>query len=300
MLWCSGAAPAWFDTPTAADSIHAQTTDELTEAETALAKAKKYNDRVVRETAKLVELCEQSENRHLLEALEGLVDRNKALTEQEAAFKAKCKADRSAMQEEIKELEQRLQAGDAEDKEFEAIEGNHEKVSRRHMRMRAVVAQRNQEIAQLSRLIDEVPTRTELLQYEKRFVELYDTVTQKLDETRKYFEVYNTLEQKHEYLRREESLISSITDQFEASMKSKSSRQAYLEQCEKLIADVRKTVERQQATLDAKRATLDEQKRGYQEQLELQRRYFKAVKAFQEECDKNEGLVQQRDVLAGR
>ena len=36
----------------------------------------------------------------------------------------------------------------------------------------------------LSRKLDDIPTRPELLQYEKRFVELYDTVQSKLSETR--------------------------------------------------------------------------------------------------------------------
>ena len=34
----------------------------------------------------------------------------------------------------------------------------------------------SQEVDQLGRLIDEIPTRAELLQYERRFTELYDQV----------------------------------------------------------------------------------------------------------------------------
>ena len=67
--------------------------------------------------------------------------------------------------------------------------------------------------------IDELPTRAELLQYERRFVELYQQVclcvcvcvcvaasdpdhrwssqvAAKLDETRKYYDTYNTLREK--------------------------------------------------------------------------------------------------------
>ena len=37
----------------------------------------------------------------------------------------------------------------------------------------AIQARKNREIAQLQRKIDEVPSRTELSQYQKRFIELY-------------------------------------------------------------------------------------------------------------------------------
>jgi hypothetical protein len=40
----------------------------------------------------------------------------------------------------------------------------------------SVLAKKNQEIAAVLRQIDDIPTRAELIQYERRFVELYQLV----------------------------------------------------------------------------------------------------------------------------
>jgi hypothetical protein len=62
---------------------------------------------------------------------------------------------------------------------------------------------KNQEMAQVGRMIDDVPSRSELIQYERRFVELYEQVSDKLDETRKHFSTYNALDQKRTYIHKE-------------------------------------------------------------------------------------------------
>jgi len=81
---------------------------------------------------------------------------------------------------------------------------------------RGVVAAKTREMSKLARLIDEVPTRAELLQYERRFLELFDQVAEKLDETRNYFAVYNTLKKKAEFLGKEEGLIDSMLSSLDA------------------------------------------------------------------------------------
>jgi hypothetical protein len=47
---------------------------------------------------------------------------------------------------------------------------------------------------------------------------------------------------------------------------------------------------RQEGILKGKEKTLDELKSNHQNLVDEQRRYFKAVKDFQEECNKNEWL----------
>ena len=62
-------------------------------------------------------------------------------------------------------------------------------------RLRQLVAERNLTIASNMRIIDDIPTRTELIQYERRFTELYQQVAVKLGENKKYVKMYNTLEE---------------------------------------------------------------------------------------------------------
>lgn len=78
----------------------------------------------------------------------------------------------------------------------------------KHAKLRQVLARKNQEIAAVVRAIDDIPTRAELLQYERRFVELYQLVAEKLKETRKYFALYNTLDDTRTYLSREVGVFS--------------------------------------------------------------------------------------------
>jgi len=61
-------------------------------------------------------------------------------------------------------------------------------------KLRQLLAERNMVVANTSRLIDDIPTRAELIQYERRFKELYNQVGWKLEENRKYVSLYNYLE----------------------------------------------------------------------------------------------------------
>ena len=49
-----------------------------------------------------------------------------------------------------------------------------------------------QDIALVERKMDEIPSRSELQQYQSQFIELYEQVAVKLKETRKYYQMYNS------------------------------------------------------------------------------------------------------------
>jgi hypothetical protein len=153
-----------------------------------------------------------------------------------------------------------------------------------------VLAQKNQEIARINRAIDDIPTRAELIQYERRFVELYELVAEKLIETRKYFAMYNTLEETHRFMTSEVSLLESINKNFPAHSKTKAGLQAFLDSFKALIEGVDKNIvqaERDNAQEVAEKERLDNR---LKQLLEHQRAYFKAIKEFQEECYKSERL----------
>jgi len=87
----------------------------------------------------------------------------------------------------------------------------------------------------LQRKIEDVPTRTELVQYERRFVELYDQVSSRLEETRNYYDSYNTLDDTKRFLAKEVSLLKSIETGFPAACASKSGRAAFVKQLDDII-----------------------------------------------------------------
>jgi len=162
-----------------------------------------------------------------------------------------------------------------------------------------VLAKRNQEISAIVRLIDDIPTRAELLQYERRFVELYELVGEKLKETRKYFALYNTLEESHRFMSNEVNLLNEITEGFPAAMKNKANREKFMEGCQSILSGVGKQQEQSDKELTQENAAKEALNHKYNVLLEKQRNYFKGVKEFQEECFKNERLTEALEQLTG-
>ncbi|XP_030878107.1 coiled-coil domain-containing protein 93-like [Leptonychotes weddellii] len=113
---------------------------------------------------------------------------NENLKSQEQEFKAHCREEMTRLQQEIENLKaKRVPSG--EEKSLSAGEPHgaltpgmthNEDLDRRYnmekeklYKIRLLQARRNREIAILHRKIDEVPSRAELIQYQKRFIELY-------------------------------------------------------------------------------------------------------------------------------
>jgi len=176
----------------------------------------------------------------------------------------------------------------------------HTKILAKYDRMRQMLADRNLSIANTSRLIDDIPTRTELIQYERRFVELYDQVALRLEETRKYYETYNILDETRQTLKKEVNILNSITDNFEKAMKAKSSKEEFLKQLQAIVAGIQESTLRQKKRLEEKVKKANELQSSYQNLVDMQRSYFQAVKEFQEECTKNEFLVSKLEAIQSK
>jgi hypothetical protein len=90
----------------------------------------------------------------------------------------------------------------------------------------------------VERKMDEIPSRSELQQYQGQFLELYEQVAAKLTETRKYFQMYNTLDDTLTFLTKEISILNSIHDNFKNAMKSASLKATFLEQLQNIVNSV--------------------------------------------------------------
>ena len=123
-----------------------------------------------------------------------------------------------------------------------------------------------------------------------RFVELYQQVALKLEETKRYYATYNTLDSSLNFLSKEVKLIDSITNNFENAMKTKASQEEFLEQFEAIIKGVQDSLKKQESTMAKKQADVAKREAEYNSVIEDQRKYFKLVKDFQDECNKNELL----------
>lgn len=254
------------------------------------------SERISAEMEKLESLESQqtSSNKELLLKLKQLVGLNESLKKQEQKFKSSCKDQLSQLQEAIKKLDADS-PDDAETARLLEIEAIYTQDSEKHAKLRQVIAKKNQEITAVLRQIDDIPTRAELLQYERRFVELYTLVSEKLKETKKYYALYNTLADTRTYLGHEVSLLESISSGFPGAMKTQPGKDNFLEAFAKILEGVDKSIEKVKGDLESEKSLLELKSVAYNTLMEKQRNYFKTVKNFQEECFKNEKLVQMKE-----
>ncbi len=240
------------------------------------------------EKAKLEEDERSSTQQGDLKTIKDLIMFNEKCKSQETGFKAACKAERAAILEEITQLEAR-DAGE-EEKKFQGIEDMYEKVIAKYKRLKQVLAETNLAVASNLRKIDDIPTRSELIQYERRFEELYLEAAMKLGDTKKFYTLYNSLDTQLSFLQKEVKLLNSISDNFDQAMQSAPSKLEYLSQCSNIVGGVNDSVSQQTDKLHMRSDILSALKTRHQMLVEEQRQYYKAIKDFQDECTKNEWL----------
>ena len=246
--------------------------------------------RIHRESDKLSVLEQSSGNMAVLAQLKQLVHLNESLKAQEATFKSSCIAQRDHLLTRIKQLTDPSSTPHLS--HLTDIEASHAAESSKLAKLRATLASTNQTLAKVQRLIDDQPTRAELLQFERRFVELYAMVAEKLGETKKFYALYNVLREVWEYTGNEKNLLESIIGQYPAASKSKAGKEGFVHNMEGVVVGVKKQNEVKERELQKEKTNRDDLSNQYTQLMEKQRNYFRAVKAFQEECVRNEQLLE--------
>lgn len=250
-----------------------------------------YNKKLKSQLEKLAELEKKSSQQEEITMLNSLVSLNEMYKAQETSFKASCKAQLEHFNSLVKEATDIDTADADEEKKLRGIEDMHVKVLTKYNHLRQLLAQTNLDIASNIRVIDDVPTRSELMQYERRFVELYQQVAWKLDETKKYYSMYNTLDTTLTFMQKEIKLLDSISSSFEEAMVHPQSKQEYLDQFELIVKGIVEALRQQEGVMHLRERKVEELKSTHQNLVDEQRKYFKAVKDFQDECTKNEWLT---------
>nr|XP_031307145.1 coiled-coil domain-containing protein 93 isoform X1 [Camelus dromedarius] len=272
-----------------------------------LTELKSYSEKLDQEQAAL-ERIESKADPSILQNLRALVAMNENLKSQEQEFKAHCREEMSRLQQEIEHLKAE-RAPDGDEKTVSKGEPHgtlapvmthNEDLDRRYnmekeklYKIRLLQARRNREIAILHRKIDEVPSRAELIQYQKRFIELYRQISAVHKETKQFFTLYNTLDDKKVYLEKEISLLNSIHENFSQAMASPAARDQFLRQMEQIVEGIKQSRMKMEKKKQENKMRRDQLNDQYLELLEKQRLYFKTVKEFKEEGRKNEVLLSQ-------
>ncbi|ETN73910.1 hypothetical protein NECAME_13330 [Necator americanus] len=139
---------------------------------------------------------EIEEARELLQEYNAVRDREKNL-------KASSKAQLMLLVNEIQSYQEKN--GNANQREVEESE---EALSAERLRL-AEVAQR---VAALQNELDNIPSQTEMSQYQQRFIELYIQMGSKHRQARQYVTLYNTLVDVRNYIKKDIELLSKIED----------------------------------------------------------------------------------------
>ncbi|RDD45817.1 Coiled-coil domain-containing protein 93 [Trichoplax sp. H2] len=271
---------------------HNQLETQLAEKQQSLAEYQTKKEQYVSEIEEFDEIEKSGENASLLVTLQDLVLQNETLKKQEQQFKSFCKDEIIRLQEMINNLKDEEEDNLSLDKEkSHLVEKQYTADKEKFNKIKLFLAGRNREIASVQRKIDEVPTRAELTQYQKRFVELYNQVATTLTETKQYFTLYNTLDDTKLYLSKEVSLLNSIHDNFQQAMASAANKEQFLKQLEQIVSGITQNRTKAEKKRADEKMRRDELTDRYLDLVDKQRLYIKTVKAFTEECKKNEILT---------
>ncbi|KAM7276628.1 hypothetical protein ACFE04_018494 [Oxalis oulophora] len=155
------------------------------------------------------------------------------------------------------------------------------------------LAARLRETLMLKRKIDDMPSHSELIQYDRRSSELNVHIQNKLRQTRKYYATYNALLEIKELMLKETSLLNSISGQFQEAITSPAGRAKLIESMEAIVKSSQQKLQKVQTGFQDEQKVCDALKTRYNAAIAEQRRCYSLLKTFQEECTKNERLGSQ-------
>ncbi|XVE63552.1 hypothetical protein DITRI_Ditri07aG0029400 [Diplodiscus trichospermus] len=222
-----------------------------------------------------------------------LLEELKTLERQESKIQSDFDARRSSSEAEVSDLEEKIATGcdsetlsrDLDDSLNESLEKLNSAKKELAARLRAIIS--------VKRQLDDVPSQSELIQYERRFSELNAHIQEKLQQTRKLYATYNALLEIKELMLKETSLLNSISSQFQDAIATTAGRMKLLESMEAIVKGSQQKLEKVELVLQEVQKGSDALKEKYTAAVAEQRRCYSLLKAFQEECARNERLRRQ-------
>ncbi|OUZ99653.1 Protein of unknown function DUF2037 [Macleaya cordata] len=217
----------------------------------------------------------------------------KALEKQESDLRSYCEQKRSDLHAEVIEFEKRI----TKSKEIKGYSGDLDHSlcdpMEKWRSSKSELAAKLRDVLSLKRQLDDVPSQSELIQYERRFSELYVQIQEKHRQTRKYYATYNALLEIKELVQKETSLLNSISSQFQDAMTSTAGRVKLIDSMEAVLKGTQQKLGKVQLGLQEEQKKCDALKEKYAASIAEQRRCSSLLKALQEEYAKNEKLRSQ-------
>lgn len=220
----------------------------------------------------------------------------KDLESQESVLQSDYDVKRTELEAEVCNLEEKIAAGmdseglckDLDCLLSESLEKLNATKKELAARLRAVMS--------VKRKLGEVPTQSELIQYERGFSDVNDHIQEKHRQTRKYYATYNTLLEIKELMLKETSLLNSISSQFQDAITTTNGCTKLIASMEGIVKGSQQKLQKVELGLQEEQKVSDALKKRYAAAIAEQRRCYSLLKAFQEECAKNERLRGQTSV----
>jgi len=246
-----------------------------------LEKVTAYNDKCETETKSLMESVADPGQRASVERVMALIKRASSTKADEKEFKAECKKRMLELKDEIERGGEHTLT-EEERAQIEEVDATHRREREKFEGERAMLNKRSRAVALLRRKLEDIPTRPELIQYERRFEELYDTVQAKLKETRKYFAAYNVLADTKKYLRKEISLLNSVQQQVAPALETLSGKSSLVTALAAIQDGVTANIKLVDAKLKSERDAEAECRARHDDAVRLQRQYVALVKELRD------------------
>jgi predicted RNase H-like nuclease (RuvC/YqgF family) len=126
------------------------------------------------ETLEKLEDFEKNVDKKAVDQLQQLVLVYEGLKEKEQLYKKSCKEELVKLEAELEKLKSSTTDASEENEKYEKVSEQYEAVKTKLATLKLKIAKKNREISTLKRKLDELPSRSELNQYQKRFIELYN------------------------------------------------------------------------------------------------------------------------------
>ncbi|CAI0416876.1 unnamed protein product [Linum tenue] len=245
---------------------------------------------VLSESQKLRERIDGSGCNAAVDKLIPILESLKSLENEECVLRADYDARRAGLEADVCELEDKVESGSHSESLSESLDSLLEMSLEKLDSAKKELAGRLRAVLLVKRQIDDVATQAEVIQYDRRLSELNAYIQEKHQQTRKHYDTYNALLEIKDLMLKETSLLNSINSQFQDAITSADGRMKLIASMEGIVKNSQQKLRKLENGLDEEQMTLSNLKKKYAAAMSEQRHCYSLLKAFQEECSKNERL----------
>lgn len=152
------------------------------------------------------------------------------------------------------------------------------------------LAARLRMVLSVKQQLEDVPSQSELIQYERRFSELNMNIEEIHRQTRKYYATYNALLELKELMLKETSLLNSLNSQFQDAISDTAGRLKLIDSMEGILKGIKQKLQKVQEGIQVDQRVCNTLREKYAAAAASQRHGSSLLRALQEEIARNQRL----------